>query len=520
MEPSSVTNLLSPINSGVTSQIKTGGLLLNSLGATVGLTVEKGRTGIGTTSPQSILDITSTTKALLPPRLTTAQRDTMPFPQFGMVIINTDTKKINLYNGTTWEAVTGGNVIPDSKTIFSNSDARSGDYYCKKTTIPDDGKQGDWTNINESKICGSGKWCRGGNCSLCGVDFYSNGSSCVPVGVGNYSPDNNNNLYNCTNKPLAQTLSVGGTITYSGDYVIHTFTGIGTFTPGKGSSKVEVLVVAGGGGGGGYFNGNAGRGGGGAGGLTYNSNFSVTPDQPISVTVGEGGAGGQSSNGGNGGNSAFGGVTAIGGGGGGNYNQAGNNGGSGGGGSCCGNSGGLGTPGQGNAGGAALSPSGPISNCYLRYAGGPSYFMPGGGGGGAGSLGGNGYFRGMSGQGGIGLQYDISGISTYYAGGGGGAGSSICEFFPGGAPGGLGGGGAGAFCGSNGPSSGTPNTGGGGGGGTCGWNGSPGGSGIVIVRYSKYVPFSTTYTSSGGGENNCDWKCSAGLIRSGSTCIY
>ena len=164
IEPSEVTNILSPINSGVTSQTKSGGLLLNSLGATVGLTVEKGRTGIGTTSPQSILDITSTTKALLPPRLTTAQRDTMLSPQFGMVIINTDTKKINLYNGSTWEAVIGGNTLTDSKTIFSNSDARSGDYYCKKTTIPDDGKQGDFVNINENKLCGATKMCKNGEC--------------------------------------------------------------------------------------------------------------------------------------------------------------------------------------------------------------------------------------------------------------------------------------------------------------------------------------------------------------------
>jgi len=217
IEPSEVTNILSPINSGVTSQTKSGGLLLNSLGATVGLTVEKGRTGIGTTSPQSILDITSTTKALLPPRLTTAQRDTMLSPQFGMVIINTDTKKINLYNGSTWEAVTGGNTLTDSKTIFSSSEARNGDYYCKKTTILDDGKQGDWTTINESKICGSGKWCKAGNCSLCGVDLYWNGSSptCSSVGTGNYSPESDNTLYNCSNKPVNSSYTSAGNGTNS-----------------------------------------------------------------------------------------------------------------------------------------------------------------------------------------------------------------------------------------------------------------------------------------------------------------
>ena len=53
------------------------------------------------------------------------------------------------------------------------------------------------------------------------------------------------------------TVATGGTITTSGDFKIHTFTGDGSFvvtnagTPLGGTDKVSYMVVAGGGGGGG-----------------------------------------------------------------------------------------------------------------------------------------------------------------------------------------------------------------------------------------------------------------------------
>lgn len=63
--------------------------------------------GIGTTTPDAdaILDLTSTTKAFLPPRMTSTQRDAIPTPTAGMVIYNATTNKLNVYT-TAWEAVT------------------------------------------------------------------------------------------------------------------------------------------------------------------------------------------------------------------------------------------------------------------------------------------------------------------------------------------------------------------------------------------------------------------------------
>ncbi len=259
----------------------------------------------------------------------------------------------------------------------------------------------------------------------------------------------------------------GGIITYSGGKTIHTFTSSGIFTC-TSSGDVEALVVGGGGGGGGTIGG-----GGGAGGLLYNSSFSVTT-QAYDVIVGEGGIGALGYNsagqtGGNGDNSVFSSLTAIGGGGGAGWlGYPSTSGGSGGGGSA-GGAGSAGTAGQGYAGG----------NYQLDH---------GGGGGGASEVGGSGTGASDS-IGGDGLQYDISGTNTYYAGGGGG-GVRDTTGYEGGA-GGLGGGGQGEDTSTKNPDAdGINGTGGGGGG--AGYNGANptvriggnGGSGIVIISYS------------------------------------
>ena len=98
------------------------------------------------------------------------------------------------------------------------------------------------------------------------------------------------------------------------------------------------------------------------------------------------------------------------------------------------------------------------------------------GGGGAGSAGVGGSSS-VSGNGGTGLEYDISGINKYYAGGGGGNG-----FIAGGTSG-TGGSSIGGDASDAGGDDGTANTGSGGGGASAAYTGGNGGSGIVIIRY-------------------------------------
>jgi hypothetical protein len=278
--------------------------------------------------------------------------------------------------------------------------------------------------------------------------------------------------------------ATGGTITTSGDYKIHTFTGPGTFAvsalaSNPSNNTVEYLVVAGGAGGGNSL----GGGGGGAGGFRTNFPSAGTPVTVTSYPITVGAGGGAAPSGAcQASPSIFSTITSAGGG----RGDA-RSGGSGGGGSHrdypvggAGNTPPVSPP-QGQPGGATPLPAG--------YAG------AGGGGhtqAGTDSSPAYGPISTQSGApGGNGTSSSISGSAVFYAGGGGG-GSFQQSGSTSGGTGGQGGGGLGAY--APGPSSsvpgtaGTANTGGGGGGGgyrgdgTTYYGGS-GGSGVVIIRY-------------------------------------
>ena len=260
----------------------------------------------------------------------------------------------------------------------------------------------------------------------------------------------NSNGVSLTSNSITQTpfTASGGTVSTSGSYRIHTFTGTSNFVLTGNTVSCEYLIIAGGGAGGANYGG-----GGGAGGY-LTSSVSVSPGT-YGITVGAGASGGgdgtyriQGSS-----SSAFG-ISPVGGGGGGSANQSspGGNGGSGGGSGANGGSAGLGTAGQGNNG---TTTSGSAS---------------GASGGGAGAA------ATDPGNGGSGASSSITGTSVVRAGGGGGSG-----YWRAAGGGGAGGGGGGGYRGG-GPGAGSANTGGGGGGGSE-TPSAGGGSGIVIVRY-------------------------------------
>ena len=240
------------------------------------------------------------------------------------------------------------------------------------------------------------------------------------------------------------TSATGGTVTESGDYKIHTFTGDGTFcvsavgngpggtdsNPAGGPNTVSYLVLAGGGGSHNAPAANGAAAGGGGGGfregrdigpsytaspLVNSSGLTITATS-FPVTVGAGGSsgGGPAPNtSGNGTNSVFSTITSAGGGTGAGHSPAGGAGGSGGGGSSGGSSGGAGntppvSPSQGNNGGSGF----------------PGAWAAGGGGG-AGGAGGNGSGPpATGGNAGAGVTTHISGSPVGYAGGGAGRGDS------------------------------------------------------------------------------------------------
>jgi uncharacterized protein (TIGR02145 family) len=101
------------------------------------------QTSIGGITPASsaMLDVQSTTKGMLIPRLTTAQRTAISSPVKGLVIYNTDTDCLNHYSGTRWYEHCG-NALPDPPalgstfTAFSNgTDNFSANVTCQSKLI-------------------------------------------------------------------------------------------------------------------------------------------------------------------------------------------------------------------------------------------------------------------------------------------------------------------------------------------------------------------------------------------------
>jgi hypothetical protein len=65
---------------------------------------------LGTTTPNisALLELDSTSKGFLAPRMTLAQRDLIVSPATGLLIFNTNTKQYNVWDGISWGAVGGG----------------------------------------------------------------------------------------------------------------------------------------------------------------------------------------------------------------------------------------------------------------------------------------------------------------------------------------------------------------------------------------------------------------------------
>ena len=59
-----------------------------------------------TADASSILEMRTTTKGLLIPRMTTTQRDAISLPANGLIIYNSSSNQFNLYNGTVWSFLT------------------------------------------------------------------------------------------------------------------------------------------------------------------------------------------------------------------------------------------------------------------------------------------------------------------------------------------------------------------------------------------------------------------------------
>lgn len=81
----------------------------------------------GTSATASaMLDVKSTTKGFMMPRMTTAQRTTIASPALGLLVFDTDTKTIWAYDGSSWKNLYtsgGGLILPFSQSVNTATSA-------------------------------------------------------------------------------------------------------------------------------------------------------------------------------------------------------------------------------------------------------------------------------------------------------------------------------------------------------------------------------------------------------------
>ena len=78
---------------------------------TLGLNAQVSVSTTGTTpDPSAMLDVVSTDKGMLIPRMTTAQRTTIATPAIGLMVYDTDTDDFWFFNGSIWEEIGADNL--------------------------------------------------------------------------------------------------------------------------------------------------------------------------------------------------------------------------------------------------------------------------------------------------------------------------------------------------------------------------------------------------------------------------
>jgi len=127
--------------------------------------------GIGTATPATSaqLDVSSTTKGLLPPRMTTAQRDAIESPADGLIIFNTTTNGVEIKTILGWISLSASSAdalptiqIGTQKWMSKNLDVA---FYRNGDPIPQVTDPSAWAGLT------TGAWCYYNNDPILGNKY-------------------------------------------------------------------------------------------------------------------------------------------------------------------------------------------------------------------------------------------------------------------------------------------------------------------------------------------------------------
>jgi len=109
--------------------------------------ISSGPVSVGTVSAPSskaVLDLVSTTKGFLPPRMTTTQKNAITSPATGLIVFDTTLNSLQIYNGSAWVTAGAGGISYAADTGSANAYAiaptpaalayTTGDMYSFKVT--------------------------------------------------------------------------------------------------------------------------------------------------------------------------------------------------------------------------------------------------------------------------------------------------------------------------------------------------------------------------------------------------